>query len=476
LIRGTPHLPAAAPDPLPFDLPPLEPEEQSRGGLTRTQIWMLVRARLVVSVATFVALLAASYVAIKLMPKTYEATAALIVNADNSDPLAGRNLGLGLNYTFFPTQVELINNSVILGPVIDRLGLRNDPQFNGGMKPDAEGVTEVVLTNLRNSMGVRQGGTSQLLYITAAARDPIKAAAITNAIAEEYLNQSRQRINAPAIERASRYSAQLAELKEKVDIAQANVAAFRQKYDMADLKDSAPAAKDTEAAPLQDLQARLMEAQNARRQLEAKVGATGVDGASADGAEVIALRARLAALETQLAESRASLGPRHPKIVQLQSEIASTKAALQSSAGAALARAKELESKYVASVEQERDRLLHRRILQDQGAKLLMAEQLAKDNYAVALRGYDQVRFASEGNYQDVSLVSRASPPLKPSRPNKTKYFLVAMLASLALAFGGPFAYELLIHRRVRCRDDLERGFKIVTLAEFGPIASEQAA
>ncbi len=46
---------------------------------------------------------------------------------------------------------------------------------------------------------------------------PEQAADIANAVAEEYLKQSRERINAPAIEGADRYSSQLEELKEKVD-------------------------------------------------------------------------------------------------------------------------------------------------------------------------------------------------------------------------------------------------------------------
>jgi len=38
-------------------------------------------------------------------------------------------------------------------------------------------------------------------------------------------------------------------------------------------------------------------------------------------------------------------------------------------------------------------------------------------------------------------------------------------LAALGLAL--PVAYELVINRRVRCRDDFERGFSIPVLMEF---------
>ncbi len=457
-----------------YEIPFSTEEEESGGGFTIQQLWLMLRAHLWLSICAFVLLLALAFVGIKNLPKSYDATAALIVNSDNTDPLAGRNYPVSQSATFFATQLELINNSVMLLPVIERLHLQEDENFTGGYVGDPKTLADVVLTNLRSALTVNQGTGSQLLYISAGSRDPEQAAAIANAVAEEYLNQSRKRINAPAIERAERYSLQLAELKEKVDIAQAKVTEFREKYGMADLKDGGGG--DSEGAALQDLQSKLLEAQNARRQLESRLGATGVEGATADGAEVVALRGKLATLESQLAEARTSLGGRHPRIIQLQTEIESTRAALQIGATTALTRARELENKYQAAAAEERNKLLNRRTLQDQGAKLMLEQQTARDNYAEALRGLDQVQFASEGDYRDVTLVSRAEPPVLASRPNKLKLFLLAIVASFGLAVGGPFAYELLLDRRIRCRDDLERSFRIVMLAQFGPLPAPRAA
>src|SRR6185369_64422 len=320
--------------------------------------------------------------------------------------------------------------------------------------------------NLRNSLNVRPGSGSQLLYISAQARDPMKAANIANAVAEEYLKQSRARINAPASERAERYTVQLGELKEKLDAATTKVTEFREKYGLADLKDTPTG--DSEGNALADLQGKLLESQNSLRQLESRVGATGTEGSTSDGQEVIAMRGKLASLEGELVEARATLGAKHPRILQLQSEIEATRTALQVGASQALARSRELRNQIQTEVGKERDRLLTRRVVQDQGAKLLLELQLAKDNYAAALRGLDQVQFASTGDYKDVTLVSRAEPPIRASRPNKKKLFLVAFVGCFGLALGGPFAFELLLNRRIRCRDDLERGFRTVVLAEFG--------
>jgi uncharacterized protein involved in exopolysaccharide biosynthesis len=475
LIGSQSNLPASVTDALPsgasFSFPE---EEESGGGFTLLQVWHMLLAHAWLSIGIFTLMLALSYVVIKKLPKSFDATAALIVNVDNTDPLAGRNYPVGQNGTFFPTQVELIYNSVMLLPVIDRLKLRNDRLFTGGFTGDPKALNDMVLTNLRAALGVKQGTGSQLLYVSARARTPELAANIANAVAEEYLNQSRQRINAPAIERAGRYTAQLQELKEKRNAAEAKVTEFREKYGMADLKQGG--SNDSESMGLTELETQLRAAQNARRQLEARIGsASGQGAATLDGQEVLGLRAKLAQLEGQMTESRATLGARHPRILQLQSEIDATRVALESGASTALIRVRELETKYGAAVNDERGRLLGRRTQQDQGAKLLMELQLANESYAAALRGQDQVQFASTGDYKDVTLVSRAEPPVKASKPNKMKLFMVAVVMAFGLAVGGPFAYELLLDRRIRCRDDLERGFHIVMLAQFGKMPRAQA-
>jgi polysaccharide biosynthesis transport protein len=434
---------------------PLAEEEEAGGGLTLLQLWHMLRAYLWFSVGLFVVMVGLAFMVIKLLPKSYEATTALIVNSELTDPLAGRNQPLGLTFTFFPTQVELINNSVVLRPVVNRLKLQADPQFTGGFVGDPKTLSDVVLENLRASLHVQPGTNSQLLYISAMARDPGQAADIANAVADEYLRQISQRTNAPAIERATRYSEQLAELKNKVDATQARVDEFRQTHGMADLKEGQNG--DSEGAALSDLEAKLLQAKNERRQLEVLQVTP----------EAVALRGRLDQLEGELGEARATLGPQHPRMLQLQSEIDATRKSLSGNTSSQLARARELEDRYQAAVREERSRLLVRRGVQDEGAKLLLEQQLARDAYAQALRGQDTVQFASVGNYKDVMVVSRAEPPVKSTKPNKLKLFLAAIAASLALAVGGPFAYELLLNRRIRCRDDLERHFRIVTLAQF---------
>jgi len=461
---------------------PMMGDDESAGGISIRQIVSIVRCYWLASLLTFVGLVVLSFGLIKMMPKQYLATATLIFNYENKDVLANREFPAGQAGTYIPTQVELILSRVVLDPVAQRLRLNTDPEFTRGFQGTPSAVNEIVTNNLHDALAVIPGTGGQLLYISAPSKDPVRAAEIANAVADEYLKQERQRTNAPAAERAERYSKQLEELRAKSIQAQDRVTEFRQQNGLTEIA-GADGGADAESATLRDLQAKYQSAQNERRELESKqISGTASTDAVLDTGSVSALRAKLVTEEGKMADLRATLGPKHPQVVELESEMAATRRALanevqslSNNGSFQLQRARELEAKYRTALEAERTRVLERRGLQDQGAKLVLELQSAQAAYRRALDGYDQIMFASAGNYADVSLISRADPPPKPSKPNKAKLFLMACAMSLGVGLVWPFAYELFVNRRLRCRDDMERGFGIPVIAELGAVKALQA-
>ena len=483
MIHSRPALPAPAPEAeaLPFGT---GDEDSARGGMSITQVVSIVRAYRWHSLITIVVLMAVFAVVVKMLPKVYVATATLIVNYGNKDPLAGRDSGPGEGgtaYTFIPTQIELMLSRVVLQPVVDRLNLTADPEFTGGFVGPPAALNEVVTKNLHDrALWITQGSGSQLLYVAASSRSPNRAADIANAVADEYLRQARQRTNEPAGERAERYARELAELRAKATAAQDRLTEFRQQHALTEADSDK---EDVEGAALADLQEKLQDAQNQRRQLEAhQVSGTASSDAVLDSQAVQTLRAKLAAQEAQMAELRTTLGPKHPKVIELESQMEATRHSLadevhsiSANNSVQLARARNLEARYQSALNTERTRLLERRGIQDQSAKLVLELQSAQATYKKALDGYDQILFASTASDKDVSLVSRADLPVKADKPNKKKYFMAACLASVFFGLAWPFGYELLLNRRLRCRDDLERHFGIPVLAQLDPIPNMPA-
>lgn len=464
ILAGAAELPAPA-------APPLE-EPQESPGMSMAQVVSILRSHLKRSIIGVAVLVCISAGLIKLVPHSYVATATLIVNQGNRNPLVDP-AGTGWNDTFIPTQIELIQGPEVLEPVIDELHLMSNPEWAGGFKGPPAALREAIYNALVKSLNINQGSGSALLYIAVSAKRPDEAAAIANAIADQYLQLNRQRIDQPAAQNADIYAKELEQLREKTIEAQQQVTAFRQQHGMIDI---APGNGNDEAEnALRVLEQKLLAAQNQERnveaQLQARAWGTGSPApVAAAGAGGNDLAGTLAVEETDLARLRQTLGPRHPQVLALESQIEATKRALASGLTAQLADARSLVDKYSSAVQTQRNVVLAHRREQDQGAKLLLELDSAQATYKKALDTYPQIQFASKGASNDVVMVSRAVPPVKALKPNKVKYLLVAFVLSFGVSFAFPFAWELFLNRRLRCRDDLERNFGIPVLAQFGPI------
>ena len=451
------------------------PEQLSSPGMSMPQLLAIARAywKLSLLIAVFTISLAA--VAIKFLPRTYTATATLIVNADTKDPLAGRDFPVEMLGNYVATQTELMLSEVVLLPVVDRLHLAQDPRYSAGFVGGPEALRQYIAKNLALSVLIATGRGGQLLYVEASARTPDRAAEIANTIADVYMEQDRKRLNDPAGERAGRYAEELTELRDKVAAAQDKVTAFRKQNGLAEITATAG---DSEVQALNNLQERLLETQNLRRSLEAKQSGQQASANEAmASASVQQLKALLSTQTSQLAQMSATYGPQHPKVRELNAQIALTRQSLATETNALsentsteLARTRELEQKYARAVAEQQGKVLNLRQSQADGGKLVLELESAQSVYKHALEGFDQIMFAAVASHTNVGFVSRAVPPLRSSKPNKIKLLLVAILAGIGLGIGAPVAYELFYNRRLRCRDDIEREFGIAVLADFEPI------
>lgn len=383
---------------------------QDAPGMSLAQIAAILWAYRNLSLLIAATVLLTAFVALSFWPRSYQAVAALMVDFEVNDPLAGREFPTGLLGSYMATQVELARGSEVLRPVIERLKLAEKKAYAAGYTGEAAGLIDWVETHVRKKLLVEQGRYgSQIIYITYTASSALEAAQVANAVGDVYKEQQYRRLTGPASARAKRYTEQLADLKSKVTLAQEEFASFRQRSGLID----ADARADV------DMRSTLIES----------------------------LKTQLSALNLRMGELRPTLGARHPQVLELQSQLAVTRQALSS----------ELRA-YSGKASSELS-----------GAKYQLELQSAQAVYARALDGYDQVMFASTGGYSNVDFVSRATPPPKASKPKVMVLLVLAGLFGGGLGLALPLLYELL-HRRVRCRDDVERDHGIPVLAELGPI------
>lgn len=445
-------------------LPEQPAQEQA---MSLAQVAAMARARWKPMVITAVTIIVLGAIAIKLLPKTYTATATLIVDSDNRDPLAGRDFSVPMIADYVSTQIELITSPIVLMPVIERLKLTEDVNFTAGFSGSSDALREFVQRNLAASLQVDRGTGGQLIYVSASGKNAARAAEIANAVIDVYIEQDRLRLNGPARERAQRYTEELAELRSKATLAQDKVTEFSKEHGIDDMT---RASADSEVQALGNLRSQLLDTQNLLRTLESK--ASGLPSAAGKPTLSGTPQTLKQQLESQLAqynELNKVYGAQHPKIRELETQIAATRAALGDQERT-LSSARELERKYAAAVAAQEAKVSALREAQDEGNKLVLELESAKSVYKSALDGFDQIMFQAVANHGRVSIVSHAAAPLRASKPNKMKLMMMTLAGALGFGVLIGMGYELLVDRRVRCRDDMEREFGIPVLAQLDEV------
>ena len=449
---------------------PMVPAQYAQSTLSSAQLLAILRAHRTHAIIIALALVLATGVIVKLLPKKYTAQATVLVNFESND--GTRQAPPDLFTSYLLTQVELLENREVLLTVIDRLGLTQDPEFTAGFRNDGVNtLRDWVEKQLRANLLVEQGKGIQLLYVSATSKDRNKAAQIANTIVEVYQSRESTHGNDPSSGRAHEYSEQLADLKSKVTTAEQQMADFRQRTGITDIL----AANDVETQALAALEQQLLAAQNIRRTAESKrVEDQGSTDPVMASQLIQNLKNQLSTLQAELAQSTATLGPKHPKVLELQSQIVAARTSLaheiqsfsQNSSGTVTS-ASDLEGRLRRAVDDQREKLVKIRAMQDEGQKLQLELESAQTVYKRALDSYDQVMFASS------SFVSRAAVPLEPSKPNKMLLLAIGTVLAGLVGLAGPLCYELMFNRRLHCRDDLERDLGLPVLAELDRIPAE---
>ncbi|MGC3982248.1 MAG: GumC family protein [Steroidobacteraceae bacterium] len=454
--------------------PPFLPAEHQEGaGLSMAQIFAIVWAHRKISLIIAASLAVVFAGAIKLLPKSYNATATIMVNYEANDPLLGEQaFPTGYMESYIATQIQLIQSSAVLVPVVQELELTKKEEFIAGYN-GAGTQTDWAKAQLAKAISLGHPGYTQLIYVTAQSRSATEAALLANTVAKVYLGQQQERLNTPATEKAAKYSEQLNSLKDKVAAAQERVTEFRQRYGLTDIVANKD---DVEVSLLNNLEQRYQDAVNSERAaLVAKENQQDMTRAASQSTVVQGLRSSLATLQAQLAEYQATYGANHPKVVNLQSQIDSTKKsidtemqALGKTSSIDISATRELAAKLKPAVDAQRAKVLSLRRQQDEGGKLLLELDSAQSVYKRALEGYDKVIAAAGGQSSNLRLMNSAEVPIKSTKPNKAKLMILALGAAMFFGLAGPFAFDFFLRRRVRCKDDVEKELGMPVLAEFG--------
>jgi succinoglycan biosynthesis transport protein ExoP len=398
-----------------------------------------------------------------LLPPQYTAVASVMVDVKSPDPIAGMMFPAVIMPAYMATQVDIINSDRVAQKVVKALKLDESPtareqwaEATGGKGRVDTWLAEALLRNL----DVKPSRESNVISITYKAADPDFAAVVANTFAQSYMNATIELKVEPARQYAQWFGEQGKELRDNLEKAQTKLSSYQQEHGIVATDERL----DNETAKLNDLSAQLTVAQTQTADAQSKQRS----GAASESLPELVqnpliqtLKSDVARLEAKLQEAAGNLGKNHPQYQRMEAEIASLKQKLEiesrtiargfSTSGSV---SRDKEGVLRASLEAQKRRVLELRRGRDELAVLTRDMEAAQKAYEGVSQRLNQTRLESQSTQTNVSVLTSASPPMRPSSPNIFRNSLIAVFLGTMLGVGAAFVREL-SDRRVRSLQDL---------------------
>lgn len=424
---------------------------------------LLARKKLVLGTLLLTVALALGWSVVQ--PRSYEATASVLLNYKGVDPLTGLTMPGQLMPGYMATQMDIIGSKNVALRVVDALRLASSRavvrQFEAAT--DGKGTVRDWLADLLlRKLDIRPSRESSVVEISFSGADPAFAAAVANAFAGEYQRVSVQLKTEPAKNASTYFNEQTWQLRDNLEAAQARLSKYQQEKGIVSLDNNRV---DVELSRLNDLSAQLVMAQAASMEAGSRERAAGGAVNSPDVANnalIQNLRINLAAAEAKLAETGSRFGLNHPQYLaasaeagRMRAELGSALGTVTRSVGANAEVYRQREAELRSELAAQKTRVLELNRTRDELGPLLKDLEGAQRAFDSASQRYSQTRIEALSEQSDISVLNPAVAPTEPSGPKVLLNTLVSIVLGTILGLGLALLRELMA-RPVRSSDDLK--------------------
>ena len=439
--------------------------------------WWLI---LLITILTTVGL----FLFLSAIPERFESNARIIIeNKNNSfNRTINDNSGQQLNNQFdeeaIRSQVEIINSDKIALEIIKQLDLENQDEFNekgffdaiGDMfagdnqpqiTPNSNAISSsqsAVLDEFKKRLNVYPIEKSRAIVIEFWSTDPNTALEVPNRIAQEYVNIQEEKKKKLTKDAKVWLNPVVNEYRQKLEEAEAEVAAFRAKEDILRGGINNQSLATQQLSEISTELSRLSAQRSSAQAKVASIRAALKSGASLDAIpEVIAspliqrLREREAEIKAQISDLSTTLLPNHPRLKSLNSQLDDFERQIRGSANNIL---KSLENNVnltretEADLAKEIDRLKEEVTRVNKEQVRLDALVRKADSYRELLSEYEkrELEALSRSNFTpiDAEIYPSRSMPVDPYFPKVIPFTIAGGVAALLLSILGVLAITLI--------------------------------
>ncbi len=440
-----------------------------------------LRARLGVFALVLAATVLAATVVSLLLPKSYKATASVLVDATNRDEQSLSNVFVPPRERigYMQTQMDIITSARVARKVVQDLKLAESPASREAFEKEAGGTGPIenwLAENLLRRLKV-ETSPSSVIQVSFSSADPRFSALVTNAFAKAYINTILELRVEPMQQAAVWFDEQLKSLRASLEDAQAKLTDYHRQQGII----SADERLDVENARLGELSSQLVRTQEQTFDLdirERQARDFRKQGASPDklpdvlsNAYVQRLNADLLHGEVRLQELATQYGANYPQYQRQLSENQSLRDKLDAEmrkvvAGIANSKrqSRQREAELQGAMAAQRARLLELKEHRNELTVLARNVESAQRTYEVAMQRSVVSQVEGRASQSNVVLLNPAVAPRGPSHPKIALNIALSVFVGTMLGMGMAILTELL-DRRVRAPSDLDHGQNVPLLA-----------
>ena len=442
--------------------------------MTLQQLFLIFKARYKIVILTMIVITLATLAVSLYLPKRFTANTAVIVDVHTPDPILGEIIG-PVTATYLPTQVDIINSDRTAIKVIKALHLAESKPVHDKWLQDTNGDGKFenwLIDLMQKGLDVKPSRDSNVITITYVSSDPDFSATVANAFAQAYVDTNIDLKVEPAKDYANWFMGQGKILRDNLEKAQNKLSNYQQKKGIV-ITDERLDSETTKLAEL-STQLTIIEATSAdtRSKLSSR-GSTENMPEVTQSPLINELKTTITQLEGKLQEAGGNLGKNHPQYKSMQSEIASLKQQLQEETqhiGRTFVTTEDVSRDKAANIRAliaaQKQKLLELKHQRDEANVLLSEVASAQKAYDTVSERFTQTSLEGKSTQTNVSVLSVANAPLKPSSPLPVLYTLIAAVVGLIIGISLSFMAEM-VDRRVRVPEDIEHALGIPVLAEL---------
>lgn len=433
-----------------------------------------------------------------IVPPRYTATASLKIDPSQKGSLDIESAAAGRapDSALVDTEVAVIHSREVAAKVVARLGLVRDPEFNREVKKEDAGrpqagptpsvVFEATTDALLKSVFVQREGQTYIVDVAAASSEPEKSARIANAFVDEYLAFSYHAKSRAAQDEARLLNERLGALSSEVQNADERLAQYRGETGIVSGGSTFGTVNDQQ---ITSIASQLASAEGSAAAARSKAEAARKQIASGDleavsevlNSPVITdLRRQRTEVVRDMSEISAQYGPKHPKSIRVNQQLAELDAQISAEARRIAAGLMSDANAAEAQAARLRSNLDSLRRVQASNAQAAVQENTLQANAEAKRTIYNQINQAAQERAQLAQIgtsqartVSQATAPAKPSFPNKPLFAMLGLVVGAIVGAAGVFAAEAL-DSGARSVEDVELRLGLPFLGSLPLLSNKQ--